>query len=334
MSKPASLKGAEEPRYAVVKRPRTEDAFLIRASKALFVQVYDHKKAWSLAKYPWLLVEGPFFTLSLSDEHGMGLNIVRMDSGEHFTVIPYGPEGMQCTDREGCGGVVQRGQKLKWKLNSLLQYECDPVRADIMVVEINLSDAANGCLDIENMVRTKFHVAGDFDTTEPCWLSGSITENHCTSWKHHAQEHKKEALQLYAMSNVLQQQIESQRQDMQQERGEALNALLLKHAAEMKAVQDELQLHKTAIEAIKKATTCSYCLKMVPDRGPCMLAECGHFICGGCHNDYFSALGYDEPKCSECRQVVPQNTWQTFYGMTAIVAAVKKTEPREVEHID
>ncbi len=65
-----------------------------------------------------------------------------------------------------------------------------------------------------------------------------------------------------------------------------------------------------------------------------MMAECDHFICGSCLSDYFSALGYGTPLCTQCRHEAPQKTWQTFYGMTVVVTAIKKTQPQEVEQID
>jgi hypothetical protein len=60
------------------------------------------------------------------------------ESPTHFNVLPYGPKGMTCTDRDGCGGVVQRGQCLSWKYESLLHVECDTVCADVMVVNIDI----------------------------------------------------------------------------------------------------------------------------------------------------------------------------------------------------
>jgi hypothetical protein len=107
------------------------------------------------------------------------------------------------------------------------------------------------------------------------------------------------------------------------------------HAAEMGTVQGELQRHKNAIEAIKQVVKCAFCLKMVPESFPCKMAACGHFLCTGCHEDYYTSLGQSTSICLECRRTPGAKTnWQTVYCMTAVVAAINNIKRQEVEQID
>ena len=112
----------------------------------------------------------------------------------------------------------------------MLQFECGPVLAFVMFVLIDVKEAVNGILDIEQIVRNRFHVDGPLHTTQPCWFADSIVENHRDNWKHRADEYAKQVLQL---------------------------------EVEKHALQVELQRHKEAIEQLKIIVTCSICKQML-----------------------------------------------------------------------
>ena len=74
---------------------------------------------------------------------------------------------------------------------------------------------------------------------------------------------------------------------------------------------------------------------MVPESFPCKMAACGHFLCSGCHDDYYATIGHSIAACSECRRGVGlKENWQTVYCMTAVVAAINHTKFRPVQQID
>ena len=106
----------------------------------------------------------------------MGLN-VSVSDWHGYEVTPYGPADIICKDRYGCGGPVQPGNTLQWCCNHSLHYKCGTVTADVMVVYVHDKQAQDGTMHIENIVRTMFQMEGDLDTTEPCWMPGSIEQN-------------------------------------------------------------------------------------------------------------------------------------------------------------
>ena len=314
MSKAGSSKPEGEP-TALTKRPRTEVMLKTTRVSGLYVQIYDHHRPWSLATHRWHLVDSQCFNVTINEQHLMGFNIVSFGSEsarEHFTIIPYGPDGLKCTDRDGCGGAVQRGQALRWKCNCLLHFECGPVCADVMVVFIESKERIDGMLHVEKIVRTMFHVVGDDDITEPCWLQGSIEQNQRDISKHHAAEASKEIVQLKL-------EYQNMKQLMQ---------------AQTDRTQQQLQVYKESMEAITKIATCSICIQLMPEKKPGMLAECGHYICAGCHEDYYHGIGpYEAAQCSVCHVAVgPKQNWQKFFCMTGVVEAIKKTIT--VEEVD
>ena len=312
MSKAGSSKPEGEP-MALTKRPRTEVMIKFTRASGLYVQIYDHHRPWSLATHRWHLVDSQCFNVTISEQHMMGFNIVSFGSEsarEHFTIIPYGPDGLRCTDRDGCGGAVQRGQALRWKCNCLLHFECGPVRADVMVVFIESKEPLDGVMQIEKIVRAMFHVVGDDDITEPCWLQGSIEQNQRDISKHHAAEASKEIVQLKL-------EYQNMKQLMQ---------------AENDRTQQQLQVYKKSIEAITEIAKCSICKDLMSDKKPGMVAPCGHFVCAGCHVDYFHALGNNSARCDTCFTTTPKGVWQKFFCMTGVVEAIKKTIT--VEEVD
>ena len=306
-------KVAEEPIMALTKKPRIEDMCKVTQTSAHFIQAYDHKKPWSLAKFPWYHVESHCFKVTLSEERGMGMNLVTTSSeGDHFHVFLYGSDPIHCTDRDGCGGIVQNGHILQWKCNCLLHIECGPVCTDVMVVRVDIQHAVDGC--IEDVVRDMFHVEkGEYDMTRPCWLPGSIADNHSASWMQQAQTYSQDYMQLKLGYHKLQQQIVAQKQDMEQ----------------------QLQRHKNAIKAIAQVVTCAWCKKMVPESFPCKMAACGHFLCTSCHEEYYFSLGISQPRCIECRSNPgPKNAWHTVHFLTGVVAAINNIERQAVEQIE
>jgi hypothetical protein len=90
--------------------------------------------------------------------------------------------------------------------------------------------------------------------------------------------------------------------------------------------QIQLQRYKKAIEAITLVATCGVCNDVVPEKGACMMAPCGHYICAGCFKDYFHAIGNSRPQCSECSAYAHKETWQSFFCMTGIAAAVNSVK--------
>ncbi len=139
MLKQMPASAADDADTTLTKRPRTQEYVKLNEKYTYYVQKYDHDKKWSLATHPWKAIHGLHFTLTVSEQHGMGVHIVAGD-GENICIFPFGPDGVTCRDRTGCGGVVQRGKSLEWKINEILRYECGPVSADIMVVYLNIRD--------------------------------------------------------------------------------------------------------------------------------------------------------------------------------------------------
>jgi hypothetical protein len=93
----------------------------------------------------------------------------------------------------------------------------------------------------------------------------------------------------------------------------------------------QLQLYKDMAESVKQAVTCPVCLQVVSDKVPCLLAPCGHFLCAGCHADYYHAIGiYDSPKCGTCQARTGEDEWQKFYVATGVAAALSKMQAAPV----
>ncbi len=42
---------------------------------------------------------------------------------------------------------------------------------------------------------------------------------------------------------------------------------------------------------------------------PCKVAECGHFRCEECHEDYFHALGFSPDMCHICSAPAIEEKW-------------------------
>jgi hypothetical protein len=308
MLKAAPINAADEADTALAKRPRTQEYVKLNAKYAYYVQQFHHDKKWSLTTHPWEVIDGLHFTLTLSEHHGMGVHIVAGD-GESITVFPFGPDGVKCLDRAGCGGVVQRGKSLQWRVNCLLQYECGPVRADVMVVHLNTDHMRTlENIDIEQAVRAIFHVHGEMETTEPCWRAGSVAENHRDYYKHHAQEYSADLFKLQLGYHKMQRELVSQKE----------------------ALDKQLQLYKKMKDSITQCATCSVCTELAPEDDPCMLAPCGHFLCNGCYRDYFKAIGNSRPRCGQCLKTAPEQSWHVMWFLTGVATAIKKTEQIEV----
>jgi hypothetical protein len=282
---------------ALAKRQRTQEYVKYNERWAFYVQQYHHNKKWSLATHPWEVIHGLHFTLTLSEEHGMGVHIVA-GGDDKITIFPFGPDGVKCLDRAGCGGVVQRGKSLEWNVNEILHYECGPVCAVFIIVFLKVSNMQSlENMDIEKAVRAIFHVDSETVTNVPCWLSGSVEENHRDYYQHHVQVYGKDLLKL---------KLEYQQQ------------------------QKKLQLYENMKETITKIGTCSVCQELAPEDDPCMLAPCGHFLCIGCYRDYFKAIGNSVQKCGQCKQSAPERSWHVMWCLTGVATALKKTEQIEV----
>lgn len=297
-------KKGDESMMTVSKKPRTEQ--LCKQStesiqSGFHVQTYDHNKPWSLHTDAWRLVELPCFNVVLNASRGIGITIVPpayMQPTTHVNLIPYGPDGMKFTDRDGCGGPVPRGQALLWKCGSLLHCEYSTkdfaLSVDVMVVHLDYT----GHLDepvVEEIVRAKFYVDGDDDITQPSWKLGSVEQNERAYFKECAQERSKQILQL-KVANMAQQQ--------------------------------QLQVYKVMHESFKEIAICAICRKPAPAIKPCMLAPCGHHACEECFDEYFQSLGvYDnDPACSTCRKPAPRSEWSLMWVMTGVVSALNKAD--------
>jgi len=290
---------------ATGKRARTEDgvpACKQSNDKTPHVQIFLDNKIWSLPKYPWQRIDGRCYNVTLSEKDLVGVTIVP-DSPTHFNVLPYGPKGMLCTDRDGCGGVVQRGQCLSWKYESLLHVECDTVCADVMVVNIDMQQVVDG--NIEKVVCRLFHVKPDPDITQPCWTLGTTEANQRDSWEN-----------IAAKCNKMITEMQLQRRLIEVDQTYMLS---------------QLQLHRDMSDSVKQAVTCPVCLQVVSDKVPSLLAPCGHFMCADCHKDYYHAIGiYDSPKCGTCQARTGEDEWQKFYVATGVAAALSKMQAAPV----
>ncbi len=80
----------QAPSQPLTKKPRIEDMCKVIQTHAHFIQLYDHKKPCSLANFPWHHVESHCFKVTLSEERGMGMNIVTTScegASDHFHLI-------------------------------------------------------------------------------------------------------------------------------------------------------------------------------------------------------------------------------------------------------
>ena len=301
----------------LVKRPFTEAgksdmqlakrAATTKTASGFFAQFYDsHAKEMN----PWQHIDKQSFNLKLSQEHKVGINISTPAYGtatEHVTIVPYGPTEIKCTSRDGCGGMMDKGQALDWACNALLRVECvlSPVvtfRADVMIVCINIEDG----IDIEQAVRDIFNVVGDTD--QPCWLLASIEDN----WRHTWMQATGECTAAY---KLLKHNAKETQEKLQ---------------AELNDTKEQLEKHAAVIDAIEELAKCSMCKTLVSSKAPCQLARCGHWVCAKCLHDYFHGLAsFTKPFCVVCKDEVPRLTWQPFYALTGVSEAIQKLKPQE-----
>jgi hypothetical protein len=316
MSNGGAKKG-EQGVMTVAKRARTADVVNVNAFTGHVVQLFHHHKPFSLTNQPWQLIDGPYHNIKINEELVVGLNIIP-GLGNSFTVFPYGPEGMKCSTRDGCGGIVQRGQALQWQCNALLRVQAGPFTTDVMVVHLDAKQPIDGAMDIEKLVQMIFHVVADADITQPCWLLGSIEANQRDSWQEIANTLSAERVQFKLSLDQLQTQFTL----MQQQ-----------HTTYDEAMQKKLQLYVNTIEEFRQVATCGICHQVMPTIKPCKVAECGHFRCEDCHADYFHALGFSPAKCHICSAPAPEESWQPSWLMTSIVADLTKlhTELQKLE---
>ena len=77
----------------LTNKPRVEDLYKVIKASAHFVQLYDHKKPWSLVQWPWHHIDSHCFKITLSEERVMGMNIVTTSSDrDRFHVFLYGSD--------------------------------------------------------------------------------------------------------------------------------------------------------------------------------------------------------------------------------------------------
>jgi len=271
-----------------------------------FTQYYDSN---AREMSTWQYINRQSFKLQLNKEHNLGINICTPADGTtaHVTILPYGPEQIKCTSRDGCGGLMDRGQALDWACNALLHVECvvSPsftFRADVIFVHLNGQDVP---VNIEQAVRDIFHVDGNMHV--PCWLSASITDNYLHSWKEAAEKSS-------AAYELLERKAKETQEKLQLELTEA---------------EKQLKKYADVIDEIEKLTKCSHCHTLVSKKAPCQLGRCGHWVCTKCVHDYFHALGHGKPYCAICKDEVPRLTWRPFYALTGVSAQIQKVKPQE-----
>ena len=314
--KEASMSGGmakkgDESMMTVAKKARTEQLCKNSIESSYHVQTYDHHKPWSLRTDGWRVVQLPYCNVVLSESHCIGITVVPpapMQAASHVNLIPYGPDGMKFTDRDGCGGPLPRGQALTWKCGSLLHCEYHTkdfaLSVDVMIVHVDCQLQYEEI--VEDLVRVRFFVGGDDDITQPSWKLGSMEQNERTYYKLLCENNEKQILQLQEANRTQQRQ---------------------------------LQGYSAMYESIKEAVICAICRKPAPTVKPCMLAPCGHHTCEDCFEDYFQSLGVieNEPKCFTCRKPVPRIEWSLMWVMTGIVAALNKVDSMQggrVEEVD
>jgi hypothetical protein len=294
------------------KRPRTEGSN--DSNGVPHVQMYIKNKPWSLLQFPWQRIDGRCYKLTLCEHNAVGMGIVP-DSPTHFSVMPYGPPGMKCTDRDGCGGVVQRGQFLLWKYNSLLRFESDTVCADVLVVNIDMQEVVDG--NIEQLVCRLFHVQSNPNITEPCWLLGTPEANQRDSWENAA---------------IRCQQLVSEMQKSSKLATAEITRIAALQLAAKQHMDKKLAAYEEMVASITKSATCTFCQHVAPHDKPSMLAPCGHHICKGCHEDYYHGIGdYEDPICITCKRVTLKPEWKKFFVLTSVVTALKDAEKKIAE---
>lgn len=67
-------------------------------------------------------------------------------------------------------------------------------------------------------------------------------------------------------------------------------------------------------------------MELMPEKGDCLMAPCGHYQCAVCFNNYFHGLGASRPQCSICNAYSPKIDWQSFHLFTGIAAAINKVQ--------
>ncbi len=171
-----------------------------------------------------------------------------------------------------------------------------------MIVCIDNKDVVDE-LNVENIVCAMFHVQPTLDSTEPCWLPHSITENHRNSWRQHAERFNEQGHKI--QTDAL-----AKQKDMQ---------------AQLDIMQEKVRVYKKAIELIKGVVQCNVCQDLLSDTTTCNMAPCGHLFCNVCFNGYFSTIGASAQLCPTCRHPVIKGSYRSFHGYTGVVAALKQT---------
>ena len=318
MSKQAPWKEGDD--LAVAKRPRTDDLDTVTKNCGHFVQVHDRNKPWSLATHPWQYVApGKTFNVKISEQHGLNIIVAYK---EEYEALPYGPAGMKCTDRDGCGGTVRLGDTLQWKNNCLLHYECGDVSVDVMVVLVFNINAQDNIIRVQNTVCDMFQVDADPDIEESCWMLGSIEHNQRVYYKHEAEALSKQILHITQEYKNMKLQMQANEDALKADMQAANDAL----QADKIAMQQQLQRHKQTLENLAKIATCSVCMELMPEKMNCMMAPCGHYQCAACFKDYFHGLGASRPQCPVCNGYSPKTEWVTFFCMSDIAAAINSVK--------
>ena len=262
-----------------------------------FIQIYKPGQPWILNKNPWVELTPPCQNVKFTDKSGM--NIIISPDTPFFKVLPYGPTECSIHNRDGCGVfVLPVGHAMDWKFDYLLNYFCEGLLVQLIVVKVRCSDLHDDHSDVswgvEKIVRRKFKSAGSQNTIEPCWLQYSVAQ----AWR---ESYKTEAQNLKTALDKL-------RQDF----------LGLQHTHAEQTWQ--LQLRNEALAEIKSATTCPICLGLFDHDEYSFSSGCGHMICQKCH-------AKKPDKCIICRDHVQK--WTKFFGMNAITYALVKLQAQQ-----
>ena len=221
---------------------------------------------------------------------------------------------------------MRLGDTLQWKCNELLHYESGAVSVYVMLVFIDIKYPLDGIVNVQKIVCDMFQVDADPDIEEPCWMLGSIEHNQRVYYKHEAEALARTTVQLRLQAQNMQLQMQADKDALQAEM-QALKSSCEQH---LERSRIQLQRYNKAIEAITLVATCGVCNDVVPEKGACMMAPCGHYICAGCFKDYFHAIGNSRPQCSECNAYAHKDSWQSFFCMTGIAAAVNSVKDIDI----
>ena len=296
-----------------------------------FIQVQNlNKKAWYPRENLWQEIRDDEFKLAISDKGGIKIMPFVDNDGKLFKMIPYGPAEPKITDVFGCGVCdLAPGSSMQWQFDNPVEYSCGGAHVTFIVVKISHVPPCNGSLarepdqhmslEIEDLVRAKFHLPIDQDYNGPFWSGTNIIDSQRDFWAEHALASDRMNKQLFQHYSKLQSTF------MKLHRAKKLvdHDLNLSETAR-KDVKTTLKLSETALKDIKTALECMICLQTIDDKAPCVIANCGHVQHMACYEKW----KLKKSNCGICRKKI--RTVHDFHGFTAIAAALNKLDDEKL----